>query len=125
MKNRLPERLKQIRGPSSQRDFAASLGVKQTTYSRWELGQTEPPFESLMQICSQTGVSSDWLLGLSDERSGGGVRVTGDGNAVASASPGARLSAAAPTGDMERLLTIIESQQKVIARLAGVGKGEG
>jgi transcriptional regulator with XRE-family HTH domain len=121
--NKFSSRLKELRNSGSQSHFSQMLGVSQQKYSRWETGRFEPSISEILTICKTMGVTSDWLLGLSDERSGGGVRVTGDGNAVASASPGARLSAAAPTGDMERLLTIIESQQRVIARLAGAGNG--
>lgn len=123
MKSRLPERLKQIRGSSSQRDFAATLGLKQTTYSRWELGQTEPSFESLMQICSQTGVTSDWLLGLSDERSGGGVTVTATGgSAVASQSPGAKVEAGS-SAEVERLRGEVAALERALRMFAEKGKG--
>lgn len=88
-------RLKILRDTLSQNEFAKSLNIPQTTYSRYETGKNEPDYESLVLICRRCGVSSDWLLGLSDERAqrSGGVSVVGDSNAVASA-PHARVTAA-------------------------------
>ena len=67
MKNIFPERLRALRGTASQADFAAKIGVKQTSYSSWERGVKDPAAQTLAQIASTFGVSSDWLLGLSDK----------------------------------------------------------
>ena len=66
MKNILPDRLKALRGGLSQSDFAAKIGVKQTSYSSWERGVKDPAAQTIAQIASTFGVSCDWLLGLSD-----------------------------------------------------------
>lgn len=66
-------RLKSLRGNESQKAVAARLGVAQQTYGGWEMGQREPSFTALRGIALAFGVSADWLLGLSDVRSGGGV----------------------------------------------------
>lgn len=68
MKNVLADRLRALRGSMSQTDFALKLGVKQTSYSSWERGIKDPLAQTLAQIASTLGVSSDWLLGLSDVR---------------------------------------------------------
>jgi transcriptional regulator with XRE-family HTH domain len=121
MKTFFSDRLKAARGSRSQRDFAAFLGVKQTTYSRWELAQTEPSFDGLMNICGRLGVTADWLLGLSDAR-GLGVSVQNHDGAVAVDHSKVEVAHPSASADVARLLGIIESQQKVIARLAGVEK---
>lgn len=68
MKNVLADRLRELRGSMSQSDFAAKIGVKQTSYSSWERGVKDPLAQTLVQISNTLGVSADWLLGLSDER---------------------------------------------------------
>ena len=68
MKNVLADRLRELRGSMSQSDFAAKIGVKQTSYSSWERGVKDPLAQTLVQISNTPGVSADWLLGLSDER---------------------------------------------------------
>ena len=67
------ERLKELRGNLSQEDFALKIGTKQTTLSNWERGFREPNFSGLVLISTSCGVSSDWLLGLTDERAPGGT----------------------------------------------------
>ena len=54
----------------SQCDFANKIGVKQTSYSSWERGIKDPAAQTVALIASTFGVSSDWLLGLSDNREG-------------------------------------------------------
>lgn len=62
------ERLKGLRGSLSQSEFANKIGTKQTTYSSWERGIKEPGISSIISISNTFGVSTDWLLGLSDAR---------------------------------------------------------
>ena len=66
MKNVLSDRLRALRGAMSQSDFAAKIGVKQTSYSSWERGIKDPAAQTVAQIANTFGVSADWLLGLSD-----------------------------------------------------------
>ena len=109
---RLVEGLKRIRGSRSQADFALLLGVKQQTYSNWERGRVEPSLSVLAGIAKHFNVSVDWLLGLDDNR--GMVRVTATDHSVA-----ANNSTVSDSAEVSRLLGIIESQQKVIQKLAG------
>ena len=52
----------------SQEDLAAVLQVHQTTYSSYELGKLSLPIESLSVLADFYGVSTDYLLGRTDEK---------------------------------------------------------
>ena len=60
-KRRLPERLAQVRGSRSQRQFARDLGVFQQNVNRYESGTT-PHTDFLITLALKEGVSIDWLL---------------------------------------------------------------
>lgn len=59
-----------LRGHASQTEFAAKFGLKQAVYSHYETGRREPDLESLCLIAKISGVTTDWLLGLSDDKNG-------------------------------------------------------
>ena len=61
------EKLESLRGGKTQRDFAKSLGIPLTTYTNWIAGIRSPSAEAVLSICTQMGVSADWLLGISDK----------------------------------------------------------
>ena len=61
MKRRLPERLAQVRGDRSQRQFARDLGVFQQNVNRYESGTT-PHTDFLITLALKENVSIDWLL---------------------------------------------------------------
>lgn len=123
-------RLKTLRGDEQQGVFASKIGLNQGTYSRYETGDREPNLEILCQIAMSCGVTSDWLLGLSESRSSATHVTATGGSAVASASPGARVSASIPSRtppaatpqEISRLLGIIESQQRVIENFSKLAK---
>lgn len=50
-----------------QKDFAAELGLAQTTYSGYESGAREPHTDFWVQVSTQYGVTIDWLLGAADD----------------------------------------------------------
>ena len=85
------DRLRELRGSESQASFAAAIGVNRIQYAKYEGGVNSPNIEILERICRVHAVSADWLLGLKPQ-TGGGVAVTGSGNAVAIGS-GAKASA--------------------------------
>ncbi len=60
-KRRLPERLSQVRGNRSQRQFARDLGVFQQNVNRYESGTT-PHTDFLITLALKEHVSIDWLL---------------------------------------------------------------
>lgn len=66
MKVRLAENLRSLRGSLSQTDFSNKIGVKQTTYSNWELGKKEPDLKTIGRIAEFFKVSADQLLGFSN-----------------------------------------------------------
>ena len=76
----LPKRLAELRGNVSQAAFARSLGVLQQTYARWEIGDRQPKLQDLAALASHFGVTTDWLLGLTDDRDGNiGVAISHNG----------------------------------------------
>ena len=95
-------RLKEVRNSLSQNEFAKTLGIPQTSYSRYESGKNEPDYELLVAICRTFGVSADWLLGLTDERvpRGGNPSVTASG-----------VGAVAAGGNMRNVRTAQECQR--------------
>ena len=59
-------RLRAARGNRSQAEVCAAIGVKQGTYSTWELGKYEPSFDVLVKLATYLGTSTDKLLGMPD-----------------------------------------------------------
>lgn len=62
------ERLAEVRKDhdDTQQTLADKLNVTKYTVSSWEQEKSEPSHEMLVRICRMYGVSSDYLLGLSD-----------------------------------------------------------
>ena len=52
----------------NQTKVAEYLGVRQTTYSKYELGKLPLPVAVLLKLSDLYGVSVDYLLGRTDER---------------------------------------------------------
>ena len=51
----------------TQQEIADVLGTSQTMYARYERGANELPIRHLITLCNYYGVTSDYILGLSDE----------------------------------------------------------
>lgn len=64
----LSDRLKELRGATSQTEMATALNMKYQQWARYEKGSVAPGADILANICRVHAVSADWLLGLSDER---------------------------------------------------------
>jgi len=60
------QRLKELRGDANQTSFAETLGLKQAVYSHYETNRREPDLNTLCRIARILGVSTDYLLGLSN-----------------------------------------------------------
>ncbi len=60
-------------GFSSQQALAAALGVAQSTIANWEGGRREPGYALAVRLADLLQVSLDYLLGRSDQPSGGVV----------------------------------------------------
>jgi transcriptional regulator with XRE-family HTH domain len=70
MKKIFAARLKELRGDNSQVVMARKLKTSQTSYSSWELAKKIPMATVVVSVANSFGVSTDWLLGLSDRRDG-------------------------------------------------------
>lgn len=53
----------------TQEDLAAAVGVRRQTISLYQTGKTKPDYVQIASMALYFGVSSDYLLGLSDYRS--------------------------------------------------------
>lgn len=64
------QRMRDLREDSdrTQQNIADYLGTSQTMYARYERGANELPIRHLISLCKLYNVSSDYLLGLSDEK---------------------------------------------------------
>ena len=69
----LAERLRILRGATSQSEFATALGKKQQQYARYEKGVAVPGADILSNICRIHAASSDWLLGLDVNKSSNAI----------------------------------------------------
>lgn len=68
-------RLASLRGKDSVSAFARRIGIPQQTMDRYLHGRV-PSLEIFVRIATQVGVSSDWLLGFTDVRTGTAAPVT-------------------------------------------------
>lgn len=66
-------RLSEVFEGETQQVTADKLATQQGTVSKWLNGQAIPPTETLLYISKMYRVSTDWLLGLSDEKEIDGV----------------------------------------------------
>ena len=60
----LSDRLRELRGATSQAEMARQLNMKQPQWARYESGASSPSVELLATICRVHACSADWLLGL-------------------------------------------------------------
>ena len=61
IKKKLPDRITEVRGDRSQRQFARDLGVFQQNVNRYENGTT-PHTDFLITLAVKEEISLDWLL---------------------------------------------------------------
>ena len=52
----------------TQKDIAEYLHIKQNTYSQYENGQRQLPIDSLIALARFYKTSTDYILGLTDEK---------------------------------------------------------
>ena len=64
------KRLRDLREDSdkTQQEIADVLGTSQTMYARYERGANELPIRHLVKLCDYYGVSSDYILCLTDKK---------------------------------------------------------
>lgn len=94
----------------SQLEFATRVGLSQQTISRYESGEREPDYDTLKKFASYFGVTTDYLLGLSD------VRNPYDVNTIAAHHDGEEYS--------EEELQAIEDFKAMVLRLRREQKGK-
>lgn len=71
----LPARIREARGALTGREFARRCGIVSQSLAKYErVGFSLPGAELLRRMAIATGVSADWLLGLTDERERCGAR---------------------------------------------------
>ncbi len=66
----LSERLKELRKKANltQKDMADHFGTSQPSYQAWESGKRKPNSENLDKIANFFNVSTDYLLGNTDQK---------------------------------------------------------
>lgn len=101
------------------KDFARIIGVSSKTYEHYEYGTRKPNVQFLLQLVGTIGVSSDYLLGLTDDPTpaskrapAGAVTVNGHGNAVANGNGNAMHH----DGTIESRVAALEA---IVAKLSG------
>jgi transcriptional regulator with XRE-family HTH domain len=65
------QRLKALREERelTQEELAKLIGVNRATLANWEVGRTQPDYDRLCRIASYFKVTSDYLIGRTDQRS--------------------------------------------------------
>jgi len=63
------ERLKEIRKQRkfTQKQVAVGISVTEAQYQKYEYGYNKPAYDIIIKLCNCFNVSSDYLLGLSDD----------------------------------------------------------
>ena len=71
-KKAVASRLKEIRIKSekTKRVFSNVLGISESALESYEAGKTIPRADVLYRLSVTTGISIDWILGLSDDKNG-------------------------------------------------------
>ena len=64
MRVRIGEKLRFLRGQSSQASIAKLMGVSQPCWQAWETDKREPNITTIRDICRKMNCSADWLLGV-------------------------------------------------------------
>lgn len=64
---RFGEKLKQLRGKKTQDQVAKDIGISRARYSHYENERTEPDMELIHKIAAYYKVTTDYLLGKSDD----------------------------------------------------------
>lgn len=65
---KLNVRLKKLRKSKkmTQEQLSNKLGIKRSTYAKYETGENEPDYEMLQKLANFFDVSTDYLLGFTD-----------------------------------------------------------
>ena len=116
MGNSFRERLISARKSAgmTQAEAAKRLGTTQPAYAKYETGPSLPGLEKLLDFCRLYGVSSDYLLGLSDDPKATRAVSIENGSANAVNSAHAHIETTVPQcrdcPHLLRLIDILERQ---------------
>lgn len=58
----LGQRVRQIRGAETQKEFALALHISQAQLSKYELGQSALPLSLVVKLAERSGRTTDWIL---------------------------------------------------------------
>ena len=56
------QRIRELRGETTQEEFARVLRVSQAQLSKYELGQSAVPLSVLATLAAKSGRTADWIL---------------------------------------------------------------
>ena len=108
----LSQRLKELRAAKglSQAALADILGRTQQAIGKWEVGRSEPDGATLLKLAAYFNVTTDYLLGLSDQPQGTGFQkgLLGDINSESPLAQKAR--EAKPNLDSKDLLAQLHQE---------------
>ena len=111
------KQLRLLRAEESQSSFAEQICVHPIQYSKYERGVNSPKIDVLMRICRVTGISADWLLGLTPI---GSPKVHYDMNTNTHSIPAAsKTPGSAPICKPCKYLKAIKKLQKAGLQLPG------
>lgn len=67
--DKFTQRLKELRleNGMTQQQIASLLNIRQQSYTRYENGTGEPSLQTLIKLAEIFSVSTDYLLGISDD----------------------------------------------------------
>lgn len=93
------DRLDAVRADRTVTEFARDCGINQPTMFNYHRRTRVPSIETLAQICITNMISSDWLLGFTNERTG-------------TAAPVADAALAKEVEDLKRRLGELEAENR-------------
>jgi len=76
-------RMRELRGSSSQREMADAIGIKYNAWARYEAGDVLPGADIISRICRIHACSADWLLGLPERGGSQKIAASGPGSMAA------------------------------------------
>ncbi|MDR2598885.1 MAG: helix-turn-helix transcriptional regulator [Oscillospiraceae bacterium] len=84
MKSEFATRLAKLRREKglSQRQASAKLGLSQALLSHYENDAREPKLDFVVKICDFYGVTSDYILGRTNEKKGGITKLANEINSI-------------------------------------------
>jgi transcriptional regulator with XRE-family HTH domain len=108
-KNLFAARLKELRGSSSNVEFAKMCGLNTQDIQRYSKEEATPSIDKLAMIATACDVTTDWLLGITDANRISTKEVSIRQNVEALKRAATRVCA-----DADTLLSSIETLQKVV-----------